>query len=142
MRGGEAHEVAALEEREPDTDRQVRLAESRGPDQDEGAPLGDEAVVEVAEHDLAVELGAEPEVEFVERLLEGEGGVLEPAADLIVLASQELLLEQAPQEVRVRHLLGRRAVEPLLMDLADARELELCEHLVHQPALPGWTNAS
>src|SRR6184192_1790301 len=142
VRGGEADEVAALEEREPDADRQVRLAEPGGPDQDEGAALRDETVVEVPQHDLAVELGAEPEVEFVERLLEGEGRIIEPAADLIVLAGQELLLEQATQEVRVRHLLGRRAVEPLLMDLADASELELREHLMHQPALPGWTNAS
>src|SRR5438093_11767195 len=118
------------------------LPSPAGPIRTRERPLGDEAVVEVAEHDLAVELGAEPEVEFVERLLEGEGGVLEPAADLIVFASQELLLEQAPQEVRVRHLLGRRAVEPFLVDLADAGELELCEHLMHQPALPGWTNAS
>jgi len=41
-----------------------------------------------------------------------------------------------------RHLRGRRAVEPVLVDLADAGELELREHLVHQLALPLCTKAS
>jgi len=54
----------------------VRLAETGRADQDERATLGEEAVVEIAQDDLAVELGAEPEVEFLERLLEGKAASL------------------------------------------------------------------
>jgi hypothetical protein len=49
-------------------------------------------LVEVAQEDLAIELGAEAEVEVVEGFLEGEAGVLQPAAQLILLASEQLLL--------------------------------------------------
>src|SRR5262249_33845464 len=97
----------------------------------ERAALGDEAVIEVAEEDLAVQLRPEAEVEVVHRLLEGEAGVLEPPAELVVFPSEELLLQQAAQEVGIRHLGLGGAIEPLLMDLTDASELELGEHLVH-----------
>jgi hypothetical protein len=80
---GEAHGVAALEQREADRNAEVGLAQARGADQDQRPPLRDEAFVEVAEKDLAIELGAQPEVEVVEGLLEREGGVLEPPAQLV-----------------------------------------------------------
>jgi hypothetical protein len=44
--------------------------------------LGDEAVIEIAQEDLTIELGPQPEVEVVHRLLEGEAGVLQTAAEL------------------------------------------------------------
>lgn len=69
----------------------------------ERTPLGDEATVEVAEKHLTIELGAEPEVEVVEGLLEGEAGVLQPPAELILLAGEQLFLQEA-QEVGIRHL--------------------------------------
>ncbi|MFN8544576.1 MAG: hypothetical protein U0807_10290 [Candidatus Binatia bacterium] len=118
------------------------LPESGRADQHERAPRRDEAIVEVAHDHLAVQLGAQAKVEFVARFLEGEGGLLEAAAVLVVVPREEFLLEEPAQEVGVRHLGGRRAVEPVLVDLADARELELRQHLVHQPTLPPWTKAS
>src|SRR5439155_10463927 len=103
---------------------EVGLAQRGRADETERAALGDEAVIEVAEEDLAVELGAEPEVEIVHGFLEGEGGILEPPAELVVFAREQLLLKQAPQEVGIRHLRLGGAIEPLLMDLANPGEFE------------------
>jgi hypothetical protein len=93
--------------------------------------LGDEAIIKVAQEDLAVQLRAEPEIEVVHGLLEGEGGVLEPPAELIVFAGEQFFLQQAAQEVGIRHLRLGGAIEPLLVDLADPGELKLGEHLIH-----------
>ena len=114
-------------------DTEVRLAQARRADEDEGPALGDEAFIEITEEDLPIELGTETEVEVIEGLLEGEGGVLEPPAQLVVLACEEFFLQQAAEEIGVGHLALGGAIEPVLMDLADAGELELGEHLLH-----GW----
>ncbi len=45
-------------------------------------------------------------------------------------------------DLQVLHLRRGGAVEPVLVDLANANELQLGEHLVHQLALPPWTKAS
>jgi hypothetical protein len=49
----------------------------------------------------------------------------------VLLAGEQLLLQQAAQEVGVRHLRLDGAIKPFLMDLPDTGELELGEHLVH-----------
>jgi hypothetical protein len=57
----EAHSAAALEQREADGDAEVRLTQTRRADQDERVSLGDEALVEVAQEDLPIELRPEAE---------------------------------------------------------------------------------
>jgi hypothetical protein len=75
------------------------LAQARRPDETEGPALGDEALVEVAQEHLAVQLGTEAEVEVVHRLLEREAGVLEAPAELVVFPGEQLLLQQPAEEV-------------------------------------------
>ena len=86
--GGEAHGVAALEQRQADGDREVGLAETRRPDETERVALGDEAIVEIAQKDLAAELGAQAEIEVVERLLEREGGILRTRLSGLTVATR------------------------------------------------------
>ena len=90
--GDEAHGVAALEPGQADGHGEVGLAQPGGADETQGPALGDEALIEVAEEELAIELGADAEVKVVHRSLEGEG--LRRRRGSWLSSRQPLLLEQ------------------------------------------------
>ena len=78
---------------------QHRLAQARCPDQRQRARLLDEGRVQVAQDHLALELGAEAEVELLDGGRVREAGLAQPPLGRRVGAGDGLLLEQAVQEV-------------------------------------------
>lgn len=64
--GDETHTVPALEQGEADGDAEVSITQARPANENQRTPLDDEALVEIAEEELAVEFRAEAEVELLE----------------------------------------------------------------------------
>src|SRR5712691_1770486 len=73
----------------------------------------DEGGVQVAQHDLTLELGTEAEVELLDRGCIRKAGLTQPFGSSGVGPRDALLLEQTVQEVGVAELLARRTVEPI-----------------------------
>ena len=82
-------------------------------DERQRASLLDEGGIQVAQHDLALELGTEAEVELLDGGRVRKAGLAQPLLGGGVGARDALLLEHAVQEVGVAELLARRTVQPI-----------------------------
>ncbi len=117
--------VAELHHLGPAGDRQVRLPEPAGADQDQRAGFLGAGAVEEAHQHRALQLRAQGEVELLEGGGEGDAGGLELAADRVLLPPAQLLTQQRVEELGVAALLALGLGDPRGVDLADAAELEL-----------------
>jgi hypothetical protein len=86
-----------------------------------------EGGIEIAQHDLALEIGTEAEVELLDGGSEGEAGLAQAAGRGRGGAGRQLLLEQALQEVGVAQVLLGGALQPRGQDGGRPTEVDLGE---------------
>ena len=130
--GGERDAVAGLAGLDRQRDREVRLAGAGRAEEADVAVLGDPGELGEVQDQRAFGAGLGGEVEVLERLVGGEGGVADALARAGGVAREDLGLEQRLEELLVGPALLARPRRGLLEALQDARRLQLREQ-VGQP---------
>jgi hypothetical protein len=123
--GDEARSGPELDLFGGNADCQHRLPQARRPDQGERPRLTDEGRIEIAQHDLPFELGAEAEVELLDAGGKGEAGRTETSLGSRRRPDRQLLLEHALEEISVAQLFLGSAIHPIVDHGSGAGELEL-----------------
>src|SRR4030095_16559856 len=100
----------------------MRLPQARGPNEDDALAGGDEALLEGPDDHLLLQLGTVGEIELFNRLLEGKAGAFQPAPRLVVLAGQNLLVEQPLEKITIGQAVLRGTLEPRFVHISDARQ--------------------
>jgi hypothetical protein len=88
------------------------LAQPRRPHQGQRSGLGNEGGIEGAQDELALEVGAEAEVELLDARREGEAGLPQATLDQRLRAGGGFLLKEPLEEVGIGQFLAGSTVEP------------------------------
>src|SRR6266571_9259384 len=105
-RRGEERVEAVLDGAVGDRDRQVRLARTARPAEDERVALRDELRAEGTAEEREADGGLEGEVVLVERLEKREVGAVHAPLNAGLRAVRDLFGQQQREELSIRHALG------------------------------------
>jgi hypothetical protein len=123
--------VAVLDGLAPESDCEMRLADSRRPKKQERVAVGDPAAGGELSHLLFVHGRLGAVVEVFERANERKLGDGQPHRQAALVFPRNLGLKQMGQRLAKRELLARHLVKQAVELLTDSGELEPREHLIH-----------
>ena len=128
-RGAEEHAVSSLAGGDAKGDREVALAETGRPDEQDVAPVLDELEVEEREGAITVDLAGVVPVEPLQGLEDGEPGPADPTLDAAVETDRGLVGQDRVKEREVAQALLRRLGEMVAVGLEGSRETQVLEVL-------------
>src|SRR5262249_5073050 len=135
------HAMALLDHGEADGLSQVTLAGAGRAEEEGIGVLGDPAPGGQLEDESAIHLLVEVEIEGVQALADvPEGRLLQAPLQEAILAAQELVLNEAGEEIDGRELLGLRLQEAGVQAGRDARAAELAQGALQFDDVHGVTS--